>query len=689
MKIKILSKTILFAVFIFFSLTGNVSGTHIVGGEICYKCVDPTGYTYQLTLKFYRNCAYQIPSSIPFADSVYIGIYDQDSVKIGTYPIGLKLLLPPTDTVTNFTYMRCKFAPPDVCVEQAIYQNYINLPPRPGGYLLMFQQCCRNAAIVNIVDPMAHGASWVVKVPDTTFGGCNSSACFALYPPTIICANEQISFKHYAIDSDADSLSYALCNVMDGSWGDGGAMPPPPDTIPQFPIGPYVPGYRYTNPLGGTGADSLKIDPVTGMLSGIATAVGQYVVAVCVSEYRNGVLLNVSKRDFQYNVADCDSALVANFTYDTDPCASDYTVNFINLSESLAGWPLLGAKYHWDFGIAALSDDTSNLEHPSYNFPDTGTYSVTLVVNPGYSCEETIIINIVIEEFELNANFLNDTVCALETVTFSDLSFSPALTIVSWDWYFGDGNDLKSNGHDGSDPIEPVDDNGLQTGGTYQNPTHTYSTDGNFTIRLIITTSDGCTDTLEKQVVFYPLPLANGGVDVSIVMGEDTSLSASATGGDPPYSFTWTPSIGLNTTIGTDVTASPLTTTTYNIRVVDNKGCIDNDKVVVYVEVDLLVEVPTAFTPDGDGLNDVFLVYDLTDLEGIGIKEMDFRIFNRWGEIVYLAETIDQALVQGWDGTHRKNGKEMEIGVYVWLLNVTKLDGKKVGPLYGNVSLIR
>ncbi len=374
------------------TLTINqTNGTHIVGGELTYRCVDPMSYTYEVNLKFYRNCSFQIPSSIPFADSIYVGIYDSDSVQIATFPMGLKMLLPPTtDTLINFTYNPCTFPPPNMCVEVANYQAYINLPPRPGGYLLMFQQCCRNAAILNISNPLNHGASWVVKVPDTAVGGCNSSAYFRLFPPTVICVNEQIIFDHNAVDSDGDSLVYSLCSVMDGSWGDGGAMLLPPDTIPKFPVGPYVSGYTYTNPL--SGVDSLKIDPVTGMLSGVPPLVGQFVFGVCVSEYRDGTLLSVNKREFQFNVADCDTTISVDFSY--FQCESGKTVNFLNLSTSSTGWPLLAVTYDWDFGVSGTNTDTSNLKDPSYTFPDTGSYNVSLTVNKGYSCETTYSSNI-------------------------------------------------------------------------------------------------------------------------------------------------------------------------------------------------------------------------------------------------------------------------------------------------------
>ena len=94
------------------------------------------------------------------------------------------------------------------------------------------------------------------------------------------------------------------------------------------------------------------------------------------------------------------------------------------------------------------------------------------------------------------------------------------------------------------------------------------------------------------------------------------------------------------------------------------------------------------FRVKGDTV-DVFLAYDVLFDNGIGIDEIDLRVFNRWGEVVYHAKSVDQALNIGWDGKHYKSGKKMEVGVYVWLLEATKLNGDKIGPLFDNVTLLR
>ena len=88
------------------------------------------------------------------------------------------------------------------------------------------------------------------------------------------------------------------------------------------------------------------------------------------------------------------------------------------------------------------------------------------------------------------------------------------------------------------------------------------------------------------------------------------------------------------------------------------------------------IGVPNAFSPNGDGENDVFRIY------GVGIEDVDFRVYNRWGELVF--HTTDRN--QGWDGTYK--GKLQEMETYAWTLNAVLINGEKK-IMKGNVTLVR
>ena len=209
----------------------------------------------------------------------------------------------------------CLIIPDDVCVEEGIYQFIITLPNNPKSYHIVYQRCCRNNSISNIINPGETGATYTLELkPEAqqTSAGCvNDSPTFNNFPPIIICANEPINFDHSASDGDGDQLVYKFCSPKvgggtDGSTGVGNAndftgVAPNPDSPPPFQNVTFVnPPYGPLIPMAGD--PQVTIDPTTGLITGVPTALGQFVVGVCVEEYRNGVLLSVVKRDFQFNV---------------------------------------------------------------------------------------------------------------------------------------------------------------------------------------------------------------------------------------------------------------------------------------------------------------------------------------------------------------------------------------------------
>ncbi|MBL7944270.1 MAG: PKD domain-containing protein, partial [Flavobacteriales bacterium] len=119
----------------------------------------------------------------------------------------------------------------------------------------------------------------------------------------------------------------------------------------------------------------------TGFITGTPTSPGQYVVGICVSEYRNGIYLSTTRRDFQFNVTICDPNIVAAIPDQTEFC-DGLTIAFDNESTN-------ASFYSWDFGVEGIDSDTSNLFEPSFTYPDTGVYTITLIANPGWPCADT------------------------------------------------------------------------------------------------------------------------------------------------------------------------------------------------------------------------------------------------------------------------------------------------------------
>jgi gliding motility-associated-like protein len=120
----------------------------------------------------------------------------------------------------------------------------------------------------------------------------------------------------------------------------------------------------------------------------------------------------------------------------------------------------------------------------------------------------------------------------------------------------------------------------------------------------------------------------------------------------------------------------------FKVRVTDALGCIAEDMVRVDVKKVRNIYVPEGFTPNSDGSNDVLMVHGQRDA-----KILQFRVYDRWGELLYVAENFDPNDPSiGWDGTFRGNPNDP--GVYIWVLEVEYLDGIQ-DKMKGHSMLIR
>ena len=204
------------------------------------------------------------------------------------------------------------------------------------------------------------------------------------------------------------------------------------------------------------------------------------------------------------------------------------------------------------------------------------------------------------------------------------------------------------------------------------------------TFTVLSSTNEGC--EIENSTTVY---LSNlGSIDVNasadpinIVAGQTSTLVAVPAVDD--YNYVWSPPASLATPNSRITTASPSTTTTYIVDIIDASefgACVRSDTVTIYVFEAICGEpnifVPNTFTPNDDGQNDEVLV------RGGNITSMEFSIFNRWGELVF--ETSDQST--GWDGNYK--GKTGEPAVYVYHLRVRCDDGQNYFTK-GNITLLR
>lgn len=351
-------------------LSQNARAEHIIGGEMYYECTGEGVYLF--TMKLYRDC---FTAGADFDSPGNFGVFDADNNLIDV----IQAPVMSVEGINTSVASPCMVIPPNICVEEGIYEFTLEVPDMTQSYTVVYQRCCRNATIQNLVNPGTQGLSIAVNVPPYAEVECNSSPSFNNFPPPVLCNMEQLEFDHSATDSDGDSLAYSLCAPFLG--GSQTSPLPLPPTAPPYDEVLWGGAFSAVNPL--QGAPGLEIDPVTGMLTGVPQFQGQYVIGVCVEEWRDGQLLSVNTRDFQFNVAFCEppsSALIAE--PEIGDLCQGLTVGFSTDSDP-------SNNFVWDFGDPGAEDAVSEEMNPFHTFSDTGVYAVTLITNPGFFCSDT------------------------------------------------------------------------------------------------------------------------------------------------------------------------------------------------------------------------------------------------------------------------------------------------------------
>lgn len=478
-------------VLIFFLGIGVLDATHIVGGYMTYQCNAPGSYT--ITLKVYRDCSSQNTNGTPLDDPANITVYRGDELNIANPLINRGEGLDSQSRIDPGNENPCVIVPPAVCVDEGVYRFNLSLPVSDESYYVVYQRCCRNPETININNARNTGGTYMVEITPESQQLCNSSPTFNNFPPVVICAGLQLNFDHSASDTDGDSLAYEFCAPFQGGGpltsgpdlsGPNGAIPNPAAPPPYNTVAFRAPTYTANRPMAGN--PTITINPITGQILGVPESQGQFSVGVCVKEYRDGELLSETRRDFQFQVTDCELAVFAQIEFDAtvgeqqfvvNSCGSN-TVNFAN--ESYDATRIQSYEWKFDTGAGTVVVDTRDA---TITFPNVGEYQGTMIINKGLSCSDTadIFVNI-FPEVEADFEFSYDT-CVAGPVNFVDLSESDAGPIQSWIWDYKDGNFSNE-----------------------QNPNYLYGIPGTFPVTLQVIDENECTDTITKLVDYRPAP---------------------------------------------------------------------------------------------------------------------------------------------------------------------------------------
>ena len=332
----------------------------------------------------------------------------------------------------------------------------------------------------------------------------------------------------------------------------------------------------------------------------------------------------------------------ANFT--VDPICQGENAVFTDQSTftsgSISGWL-------WNFGDGT----SSSIEDPQHLYLNGGNHSVQLIVTGNNNCTDTISQNLIIH-YAPTPNFTNTVACEMNSIYFTDLSTIPAGSITSWNYnFYGFGNS------------------------TDVNPEFSFPIAGNYPVTLTTVSDFGCS---ADTTIFVPV-IQSPTADFSMapnpaVVDQDVFFKDLSSG---------TNIVGWYWDFGDDE-ASNEHEPTHNyssggaypvlFKITDENNCTDT--ITKLISVELLPVLPTGFTPDGDGDNDVFII------RGGPFKSVDFKVYNNWGQLVFNTTDVNE----GWDGTYKSDNAPL--GVYSWTF-VVEMGNGQIIKKSGDVTLIR
>lgn len=512
---------------------------HIKGGWIQYEYKGPSATTgksdYKITVYVFRSCVNNGP--MPSAIGIYDAVTNAPATVINTLANAFVL----TNTANKTSFDPCINNPPSICYQIYTYSTTVSLTDNVNGYIIAAEDANRIAGIVNITNSSSTGISFTATIPGTISGTdyhVNNSPYFEFKDTAIICYSTNFSYQFAATDADGDSLSYAFGDGLNGASG---------STAPPYKVLNYANGYSGSLPLGST----VKIDPSTGLISGTAPNItGEFVIAVYVSEWRNGVKINTTKKELQINVANC--TLTAASLKPLYINCNDYSFNFQNESSSIIN------SYLWNFGETISTTNISSAPTPSHTYKDTGTYTLKLVVANAGGCKDSATSTVKVYPTFI-AHFAAAGSCFQAPFLFTDKSIATSGSISSWTWDFGDST-------------VTTDTSSLQ------NPSYQYPGPGSYTVKLNITSSKGCSATDSSTVTVNKKPYIYVPFTDTLICSIDSLPLTVQTSG----SVRWSPNYNITGTTLNNPIVFPKDTTTYKVVVTD-KGCLDSATVQVNV----------------------------------------------------------------------------------------------------------
>lgn len=302
----------------------------------------------------------------------------------------------------------------------------------------------------------------------------------------------------------------------------------------------------------------------------------------------------------------------------------------------------IGVDYGWKLDGASLTTD----RQPQLPLLNEGVHQLNVVISSQFNCGPPAqqAATFVIKPLPKIEAVTNDG-CLEDRLSFRGLQKDNTTTIAAWHWDFGDGSSA-----------------------TTQNTSHQYRVSGRYPALLWANATNGCTSDTLLSTVVVNAATAFAGNDTAVIKDFPFQLHGSGNG-----EFLWSPATGLSDPAAADPVVILGNDQQFVLTVTTVEGCTANDTLLIKTFKGPAIYVPTAFTPNGDGKNEILRpVY-------VGIKELkQFAVFNRWGQLVFTTTNMQK----GWDG----KGSPGE--TYVWVIRAVNSQEQTI-VRKGTVTIIR
>lgn len=543
-------------------------GSHAMGADLQYECINASTNTYKITLRFYRDC-----SGISAPTSLLVNVQSATCGQSFT----ATLLQEPCANPNPNGGIPCEVSPlcnsaigQSTCsggtfpgVQAFTYSATVQFPAACADWVISFSECCRNAQITNLQNPDSEDL-YVEARLNNTGNICNNSPEFTTLPVPFICANQPFSYNHGAVDIDGDSLVYSLVTPL---------------TTGGLPIN-HVGGFSPTNPMFTTPANTFGFGSSTGQMNFTPNGVQVVVVTVLVEEYRNGVLIGSTMRDIQVvvvNLAGCANPIptfsnviqptVQNGVYVNSTLVQvcpGQVVSFSTLAVEQSG----DSVYH-----------TSNVAQAIPGAQYTTAYTKKDSSYGYFTWQPTGLdtgMNTFIVEVKNNSCPLSSSQAFAITVqvlagTYAgpDVAYCPAGGPVQLQVYGGTAFTWA--------PTAGLSNPNIS------NPTASPTSTTQYIVTSNLSNLCKNTDTIVVSVVpDFTYTLSQ--TEDTICRFEFAQLTAQPEATYAPYQYTWAPAQSLNNAGINNPTAQPDFSTTYVVTIKSNLGCVIKDSLRVIVE---------------------------------------------------------------------------------------------------------